>query len=36
MNKNKKKIIEVCNLTKEYKNKLAIDDLSLMCIKEKF
>ena len=27
--KNKKKIIEVCNLTKEYKNKLAIDDLSL-------
>ena len=28
MNKNKKKIIEVCNLTKEYKNKLAIDDLS--------
>ena len=28
MNKNKKKIIEVCNLAKEYKNKLAIDDLS--------
>ena len=28
MNKNKKKIIEVCNRTKEYKNKLAIDDLS--------
>ena len=28
MDKNKKKIIEVCNLTKEYKNKLAIDDLS--------
>ena len=28
MDKNKKKIIEVCNLTKEYKNKLAIDNLS--------
>ena len=27
MNKNKKKIIEVCNLTKEYKNKLAIERL---------
>ena len=30
------KVIEVSHLTKEYKNLKAIDDLSLMFIKEKF
>ena len=36
MDKNKKKIIEVCNLTKEYKNKLAMMTCLLMGIKEEF